>query len=85
LAAIEDSLSDFSSSAFSYSPQDSEIQTAQRVGEAMVNVLQMVEERMYENNLRCINTLKPLLPPISESLEGFKSGEEEGHSSLPLG
>ena len=38
---------------------------------------------MYDNNLKCIATLKPLLPHITESLEGLKSAEEEGITIIP--
>lgn len=50
----------------------------------MVNALKLMEEKMYDNNVQCLNTLKPLLPPVTESLDGLKSGEEEGCCYLCL-
>lgn len=44
----------------------------------MVDAFKMMEEKMYDNNIHCVSTVKPLLLPVAESLEGLKSAEEEG-------
>lgn len=65
-------------SAFSRN-KEAEIKIAETVGESMIHAFRMIEEKMYDINIQCINALKPLLHPVAESLEGLKSSEEEGH------
>eukprot|EP00604_Paraphysomonas_vestita_P001390 CAMPEP_0174820474 /NCGR_PEP_ID=MMETSP1107-20130205/4321_1 /TAXON_ID=36770 /ORGANISM="Paraphysomonas vestita, Strain GFlagA" /LENGTH=346 /DNA_ID=CAMNT_0016035897 /DNA_START=92 /DNA_END=1129 /DNA_ORIENTATION=+ len=61
--------------------EQSEIEIAQIVGNRLIDAFLKIEERMYDNNLKCINTLKPVIPHITESIEGLKSAEEEAVSA----
>jgi hypothetical protein len=51
------------------------------VGIALVDAFKLIEEKMFDHNLDCIKTLKPLLPPIAEAMETLKSAEEEAVSN----
>jgi len=53
------------------------VEIAQSVCEKMISTFVSIESKMYEDNVKSLDAIRPLIPPITESMEGLKAAEDE--------